>query len=105
VTTSFKKSGRAEKRLPVKLKLKVVPGASRSEICGWLGEMLKVRISAPPEKGKANAAVEALVARALDLPAGSARIVGGASSQKKVIEIQGLTSADIQRKLGTIMSR
>ena len=101
----MKKFGSPEKQLSVKLKLKVVPGASRSEICGWLGEMLKVRISAPPEKGKANAAVEALVARALDLPAGSARIVGGASSQKKVIEIQGLTSADVQRKLGTIMSR
>ncbi len=47
----------------ITLKVKVVPGASRTQLSGWLGDMLKVRVSAPPEKGKANAAVEALLAR------------------------------------------
>ena len=90
--------------MSVKLKLKVVPGASRSEIGGWLGEMLKVRISAPPEKGRANAAVEALLARALDLPAGSARIVSGAGSSQKVMEIQGLAKEEIMRRLSIVMA-
>jgi uncharacterized protein YggU (UPF0235/DUF167 family) len=104
VSTQGKKAGRAEQSVSVKLKLKVVPGASQSGISGWLGEMLKVRVSAPPEKGKANAAVEALVARALDLPAGSARIISGAGSQQKVIEICGLSEAEILEKLGTIVA-
>lgn len=46
----------------VELRLKVVPGASRSAIAGELGDRLKVRIAAPPEGGKANRAVEDLLA-------------------------------------------
>ena len=46
---------------PVKLKVRVVPGASRSAISGWLDDVLKVRVSAQPEKGKANTAVVVLL--------------------------------------------
>jgi uncharacterized protein len=58
-----------------KLKVKVVPGASRTDIAGWLGDSLKVRVSEPPEKGRANAAVEALLCKAMNLPSGSVRVV------------------------------
>ena len=86
--------------LSTRFKLKVVPGASRSEVTGWLGDMLKVRVCAPPEKGKANAAVEAMVARALNVPASYVGIVSGASSQHKIIEIRGLSKDEIFKKLG-----
>lgn len=46
----------------VELRLKVVPGASRSVVAGVLGDRLKLRIAAPPEGGKANRAVEDLLA-------------------------------------------
>ena len=78
----------------------MVPGSSRSEIAGWLGNVLKVKVSAPPEKGKANAAVEALVARELNVLASSVGIVSGANSQHKVIEIRGLSKDEIVKKLG-----
>lgn len=88
-----------------KLKIKVVPGASSSGIAGWLGDDLKVRVSAPPEKGKANAAVEAVLCEALDLPGRAVRIISGETSQRKVVEIHGLSSAEILRRLAPGVGR
>jgi len=81
------------------LKVKVVPGASRSHIAGWLGDALKIRVSAPPEKGKANAAVAAVVAAALGLPAGSVAVVSGKSSPRKLVEVRGLSREEIVKRL------
>jgi uncharacterized protein (TIGR00251 family) len=83
----------------VKLKLKVVPKSSRNAIAGWLGERLKVCVSAPPDKGKANAAIELLLAEALDLPKGSVRIIAGHASPEKTVEIAGCTMEEIRRQL------
>lgn len=90
-------------QLATRLKVKVVPGASRSHIAGWLGDALKIRVSAPPEKGKANAAVAAAVAEALGLPAGSAAIVAGERSARKLVEIRGLSREEILSRLATGM--
>ena len=49
----------------MRLAVKVVPKASRDGVAGWLGDALKVCVTAPPERGKANAAVERVVAHAL----------------------------------------
>jgi uncharacterized protein (TIGR00251 family) len=73
----------------LRLQLKVVPGASRSRIAGWLGERLKIQVSAPPERGRANAAVVGLLEDALSLPAGSVRIAAGQGSPLKMVEIDG----------------
>jgi len=75
------------------LQLKVVPGASRDEITGWLGEALKVKVSAPPEKGKANRAVLKLLAKLLGVSKSSITIVSGETSQQKVLEIELDTNA------------
>ncbi len=82
-----------------RLKVKVVPGASRSHIAGWLGDALKIRVSAPPEKGKANAAVAAVVAAALGVPAGSVAVVSGKSSPRKLVEVRGLSREEIVKRL------
>jgi len=82
-----------------RLKLKVVPGASRSGIAGWLGDALKVRVAAPPEKGKANSAVESVVARALQLPDCDVRIVSGHASPRKVIQINDLSLEEVRERL------
>ncbi len=78
----------------------MVPGASRAGIVGWLGSALKVRVTAPPEKGKANAAVSALLAAELGLPPAAVRIVSGGGSSNKVVEIEGASEADVLRQLG-----
>jgi uncharacterized protein YggU (UPF0235/DUF167 family) len=53
----------------MKLTIKVVPASSQNGLAGWLGDTLKVRVTAPPERGKANAAAEATIAEALGVSA------------------------------------
>ncbi|MFH5806209.1 DUF167 domain-containing protein [Alienimonas sp. DA493] len=81
------------------LSVKVVPGASRSAVVGWLGEALKVRVAAPPERGKANAAVLALLAEALDVPERAVALVAGPASPRKTIRVEGLSDAEARRRL------
>jgi len=73
-----------------RLSLKVVPGSSRDEIVGWLGDSLKVKVKAPPEKGRANEAVVALLAERLGTDASSIAMVSGNSSPAKVLEVDGM---------------
>ena len=82
-----------------RLAIKVVPGASRSGIAGWLGDTLKVRVTAPAEQGKANAAVEELLAEALGLPRDCVRIAKGTASPRKVVEIAGLSEVEVRSRL------
>ncbi len=79
-----------------RLKIKVVPGASSSSVAGWLGDELKIRIAAPPEKGKANGAVLKLLARELRLDKSALSLVSGNTSPHKVIEIQGMTMSEVR---------
>lgn len=71
----------------LRLLVKVVPGAGREEVAGWVGERLKLRVTAPPEKGKANAAVVALLAETLGVPRARVRIASGVSSPLKTVEV------------------
>ena len=81
------------------LKVKVVPGASRDEIVGWLEDALKVRVSAPPERGKANAAVCKLLAKQLGLPKGAVTVVQGHGSAHKRLRIEGIDAATLKARL------
>ena len=81
------------------LKVKVVPGSSRDKIVGVLGDALKVATSAPPEKGKANKAVAAMLATALGVDTRSITLQAGASSAHKEFTIAGLNASDIRARL------
>ena len=82
-----------------KLPVKVIPDSSRSGVAGWLGDTLRVRVTAPPERGKANAAVESLLNEVLGLSSGGVRIVSGGSSPRKTVEIVGLSESEARRRL------
>lgn len=81
------------------LRVKVVPRAARDEIVGWLDAALKVRVAAAPEAGRANAALEALLAGALGVRKSAVRVAAGHGSTRKRIEIDGLDQAELERRL------
>ena len=82
-----------------RLKVKAVPGASRSEVVGRLGAALKIRVAAPPEGGKANREILDLLAERLGLPAASVTLVSGAASSAKVVELRGITAEQAWARL------
>ena len=80
-----------------RLSLKVVPGSSRDEIVGWLGDSLKMKVKAPPEKGRANEAVVALLAERLRIDASSIAMVSGHGSPAKVVDVDGMDAAALRQ--------
>jgi uncharacterized protein (TIGR00251 family) len=77
----------------IRLRLKVQPKARREGIVGWApdpdGMALKLSVGAPPEDGKANAAVIALLAQALGVAKSAISVVSGATDRRKLVEIRG----------------
>ena len=88
----------------MKLQIKVIPSSSKDCIAGWLEDTLKVKVKAPPEKGKANKAVIKTLEKSLDLPKGSISISSGTTSTRKIIEINGVDENSINKKLSAICS-
>jgi uncharacterized protein (TIGR00251 family) len=84
----------------VRLTVKVTPGSSRDGVVGWLGDAVKVAVREPAERGRANAAVERVLAIALGVPAGSVRIAAGGTSPRKVVVVDGLPADEVHRRLG-----
>jgi uncharacterized protein (TIGR00251 family) len=80
-----------------RLSLKVVPGSSRDEVVGWLGDSLKVKVKAPPEKGRANEAVVALLADRLGVDASSIAVVSGHGSPAKIVAVDGMDDEAIRK--------
>jgi len=85
----------------VRFAVHVQPRASRSEIVGLHGDALKVRLAAPPVDGAANDALVALLAEALAVGRRAVRIVGGASSRAKTVEIEGTSASAVMRLVGS----
>jgi uncharacterized protein (TIGR00251 family) len=69
----------------VVLRLRVQPGARRTEVQGILGDELKIRLAAPAVEGKANAALLAYLAERLHVPRSAVTIVGGSHSRSKKV--------------------
>lgn len=83
----------------VLLRVRVQPRASRDEIVGWDGATLRVRVSAPPVEGEANAALADLLARSLRVPQSAVTLVRGAHGRDKLVRIQGRSLETLEARL------
>jgi uncharacterized protein len=89
---------------PARLRLRVAPGARRSEIAGRHGDAWRVRVTAPPDRGRANDEVLELLAAALDVRRRQLRLVAGASSRDKVVELDGIDAGEADRRLERVVA-
>jgi uncharacterized protein (TIGR00251 family) len=84
----------------VRFRVRVQPRSSRPGVDGLHGDALRVRVGAAPVEGAANEAVTALLAEALGVARRSVRIVGGASSRTKVVEVDGVSHEAVEALAG-----
>ena len=79
---------------------KIVPGSSRTAVAGVLGDMIKIRVAAPPEKGKANECLIAYLAKELGVKKNAIEILSGHTNPVKQVKVAGITAADLLAHLG-----
>jgi uncharacterized protein (TIGR00251 family) len=84
----------------VRLRIRVMPRASKSAIAGVRNGCLIVRVTAPPVDGAANAAVLEVIAEAAGVPRRAVSLVTGETSREKTVVIAGVTEAQLRRRLG-----
>ena len=84
----------------MRLSVRAQPRASRSELAGEHDGALKVRLAAPPVEGEANRELERFLAKLLGVGRSRVRVVAGETGRNKVVEVEGLTIADVERLLG-----
>lgn len=89
----------------MRLAVRLTPRGGRDKVDGWAVDAdgrphLKVRVSAPPVEGEANAALVVLLARVLKRPKSAVRIAAGDTARLKQVEIEDLTPAEVEAAFG-----
>jgi uncharacterized protein (TIGR00251 family) len=80
------------------------PGSKRAGIIGERAGALRVAVTAPPDKGKANVAIQSVLAEALGCKANQVTLLSGATSRQKRFLIDGITADELARRLGPLMN-
>jgi uncharacterized protein (TIGR00251 family) len=81
------------------LKVKILPGSAKNSIVGWENDVLKIKIHAPPEKGKANKELISFLSEILSLAKQDIFLIQGLTSKIKTLSIQNITQDDLSRKV------
>ena len=82
-----------------RISLRVYPNASRNEMVAFADGVLRVKIAAPPIKGKANKELIAFLSRLLEVGKGSVNIIKGHTTRSKVVVIDGLSREEVMKRL------
>ncbi len=77
----------------------VQPRAKQTELVGWHGDAVKVRLAAPPVDNAANDALVAFLADEVGVPRAAIEIVGGLAGRQKRVTVAGLSREEILRRL------
>lgn len=80
----------------------VTPGAKRNLAAGAHDQSLRVSVTAPPDKGKANDLVVEVLAKALGVKRSQCEILSGHTSRRKVVRIQATNHSEIIAKIESL---
>ncbi len=83
----------------MKLKIRVIPNAKKTEFNGYREGELVLRLNAPAIEGKANRAAVEFMSRYFGVSRSAVSIVSGEKGRHKIFQIVGLESCDLERKL------
>jgi len=83
----------------VKISLRVYPNATGNEVIGFADGVLRVKISAPPVKGKANRELLAFLSQLLGISQGALTITKGYTSRNKIVAVDGLSQEELLKRL------
>jgi uncharacterized protein (TIGR00251 family) len=83
----------------VRVRVRAQPRASRTEIVGEVGDALKVRVAAPPVDDAANEELIRFIAKCVGVASSRVRVLTGGTGRSKVLEIDGVTAANVRRAL------
>jgi hypothetical protein len=78
---------------------KVVPGSNRTAVCGLLDEILKIKVSAAPERGKANQCLLKFLAKQLGVKKNAVSIISGKTKPIKCMQVLGISPETLLKKL------
>jgi uncharacterized protein (TIGR00251 family) len=92
-----------QRQLGGTIKIRVQPKASKDEIVGYREGTLRIRVSAPPQGGKANEAAISLLASALGVAKSSIHLVRGRSSREKLVKIESLGLEEVQSRIKALL--
>lgn len=82
-----------------RISLRVYPSAARSELVDFTDGVWRVRVAAPPVKGKANRELITFLSQVLDVGKDTLTIIKGHTSRSKVIAVDGLSHEDVVKRL------
>ncbi len=78
---------------------KIVPGSSKTAMCGLLEETVKIKVSAAPEKGKANQCLVEFLAKQLDVKKNAVSIISGQTRPVKQVQVLGISAESLLKRL------
>jgi uncharacterized protein len=85
-----------------RIEIRVSPGASSTRLAGRYGAGWKIRVAAPPERGRANAALVDYLADVLGVEPERVRVLAGAGGRSKLVEVEGLTAEAVDVALARL---
>lgn len=92
----------AERSGGVVISIRAQPNARKTAVLGEHGGALKVAVAAPPEDGRANAAIVELLRDYFGLKRSQIELIGGLTNRNKTVLIRGLSANDVAQKLATL---